>query len=62
MRPEKQATSPENPHVHILDLVQFCPKTYFIVVKHARRVHHVKLDIFLPHLHIKIIKFGDTVI
>ena len=48
--------------MHILDLVLFCPKPYFRVVKHAKQVHHVKLDIFLPHLHIKFIKFGVTVI
>ena len=62
MRPGQQPTSPETPPVHILDLVLFCPKPYFRVVKHAKQVHHVKLGIFLPHLHIKFIKFGDTVI
>ena len=31
-----KTTSPENPHVHILDLVLFCPKEYFRVVKHAK--------------------------
>ena len=62
MRPEQQTTSPENPHVHIVKLVLFCPKPYFRVVKHATRVHHIELGIFLPHLHIKFIKFGATVI
>ena len=49
---KQQATIPENPHVHILDLVLFCPKTYFNVVKQQKEVHQVKLGIFLPHLHI----------
>ena len=62
MRPEQQTTIPENPHVHILNLVLFCPKTYFIVVKQENKVDHIKLGIFLPHLHIKFIKFGATVI
>ena len=62
MRPEQQTTIPENPHVHILDLVLFCPNPYFIVVKQENKVQHVKLGIFLPHLHIKFIKFGATVI
>ena len=62
MRPEQQTTSPETPHVHILGLVLFCPKPYFRVVKHAKQVHHVKLGIFLPHLHIKFVRFGATVI
>ena len=62
MRLEQQATSPENPHVPILDLVLFCPKAYFIVVKYARQCHQVKLDIFPPDLHMKFIKFGATVI
>ena len=62
MRPEQQTTIPENPHVHILNLVLFCPKTYFIVVKQENYVQHVKLGIFPPHLHIKFIKIGATVI
>ena len=62
MRPEQQTTIPENPHVHILNLVLFCPKPYFIVVNQENKVHHVKLGIFPPHLHIKFIKFGTTVI
>ena len=62
MRPDQQATSPEEPHEHILDLVLFCPKHNFRVVKHARQVHHVKLGIFLPHLHIMFNKFGATII
>ena len=62
MRPEQQATSPKNPHVQFMDLVLFCPKHNFRVVKHARRVQHVKLGIFLPHLHIKFVKIGATVI
>ena len=44
-----------NPHMHILGLVLFCPKHNFRVVKHAKQVHHVKLGIFLSHLHIKFI-------
>ena len=62
MRPEQQTTIPENPRVHILDLVLFYPKSYFIVVKQENKVHHVKLGIFPPHLHIKFIKNGATVI
>ena len=61
MRPETQTTVPEKPHVHILDLVLLCPKHNFNVVKQQNKVHHVKLGIFLPHLHIKFIKFGSTV-
>ena len=61
MRPEQQTTIPENPHVHILDLVLFCRKHNFNVVKQQNKVHHVKLGIFPPHLHIKFIKFGATV-
>ena len=52
MRPEQQTTIPENPHVHILDLVLFCHKRNFNVVKQENKVHHVKLGIFPPHLHI----------
>ena len=55
MRPEQQTTIPENPHMHVLDLVLFFPKTYFIVVKQENKVHHVKLGIFSPHLHINFI-------
>ena len=62
MRPEQQATSPENPHVHIVGLVLFCPKHNFMFVKQENKVDHVKLGIFPPHLHIKFIKFGATVI
>ena len=62
MRPEQQTTIPENPHVHILDLVLFCHKHNFNVVKQQNKVQHVKLGIFLPHLHIKFIKFQVTVI
>ena len=61
MRPEQQATSLENPHVQIMDLVLFCPKPYFRVIKHAKKVHQVKLGIFPPHLHIKFIRFGAMV-
>ena len=32
--------------MHILDLVLFYPKTYFIVVKQENKVDHVKLGIF----------------
>ena len=59
--PNNKTTSPETPHMHILGLVLFCPKHNFRVVKHARWVHHVKLGFFLPHLHIRFIKFGSTV-
>ena len=62
MRPEQRTTIPENPHVHILDSVLFCPKPYFIVVKQENKLHHVKLGIFPPHLHRKFIKIGATVI
>ena len=62
MRPEQQPTIPENPHVHILDLVLFCPKPYFNVVKQENKVDHVNLGIFPPHLHIKFIKIRATVI
>ena len=56
MRPGQQTTIPENPHVHILDLVLFCAKPYVIVVKQENKVQHVKLGIFLPHLHIELFK------
>ena len=62
MRPEQQTTIPENPHVHKMNLVLFCPKPHFKVVKQENKVDHVKLGIFPPHLHIKFIKFGATVI
>ena len=62
MRPEQQATSPEKPHVRILEMVLFCPKTYSKVVKQENKVHHVKLGISPPHLHIKFIKCRVTVI
>ena len=52
---KEQTTIPENPHVHISNLVLFCPKTYFKVVKQENKVDHVKLGIFPPHLHIKFI-------
>ena len=55
MRPEQQTTSPENPHMQIMDLVLFCPKHNFNVVKQQNKVDHVKLGIFPPHLHIKFI-------
>ena len=56
MRPEQQTTIPEIPHVHKMNLVLFCSKTYFIVVKQENKVHHVKLGIFPPHLHINLLK------
>ena len=62
MRPEQQTTIPENPHVQIINLVQFFPKPYFNVVKQENKVDHVILCIFPPHLHIKFIRFGATVI
>ena len=33
---KQRTTILKNPHMHILGLVLFCPKTYFIVVKHAK--------------------------
>ena len=48
MSPEQETTSPENPHVHILDLVLFCHKRNFKVVKQQNEVHQVKLGIFYP--------------
>ena len=62
MRPEQQTTIPENPHVHIMDLVLFCPKHNFIVVKQENKVGHVNLGIFPLHLHIKFIENRVTVI
>ena len=62
MRPEQQTTIPEIPQVHKMNLVLFFPKHNFNVVKQQNKVHHVKLGIFPPHLHIKFIKFGATVI
>ena len=62
MSPGTQTTIPENPHVHISNLVLFCPKPYFIVVKQENKLHHVKLGIFLPHLHIKFIQNRATII
>ena len=59
---KQQTTLPENPHMHLLGLVLFCPKHNFNVVKQQNKVHQVKLWIFLPHLDIKFIKFRATVI
>ena len=59
---KQRTTIPETPHEHIIDLVLFWSKHNFRVVKHARWCHHVKLGKILPHLHIKFIKFGVTVI
>ena len=56
MRPEQQTIIQENPHVHILDLVLFCPKAYFIIVKKENKVYQVNLCIFLPHLHKSLFK------
>ena len=61
MRPEQQTTIPENPHMHIVDLVLFYLKPYFIVVKQENKVQHVNLCIFLPHLHIQFIKIRVSV-
>ena len=47
--------------MQIMDLLLFCPKHNFNVVKQQNEVQQVKLGIFLPHLHIKFIKFGGTV-
>ena len=52
-----KTTIPEDPHMQFMNLVLFCPKHNFNVVKQQNKVHHVKLGIFLPHLHIKFIKF-----
>ena len=48
MRPEQQTTIPQNPHVHISNLVVFSPKHNFNDVKQQNEVHHVKLGIFHP--------------
>ena len=40
--------------MQFMNLVLFCAKTYFIVVKQKNKVHHVKLGIFLAQLHIKV--------
>ena len=48
--------------MQIINLVLLCPKIYFKVVKQENKVYHVKLGIFPPHLHIKFIKIGGTVI
>ena len=45
---KEETTIPENPHVHILDLVLFFHKHNFNVVKQQNDVHHVKLGIFYP--------------
>ena len=50
----------KNPHMQIMNLVLFWPKTYFIVVKQENKVDHVKLGIFPPYLHIKFIKIRAT--
>ena len=34
--------------MQIMDLVLFCPKHNFMVVKQENKVHHVKLGIFHP--------------
>ena len=46
MRPEQQTTIPEIPHVHKMNLVLFCPKHNFNVVKQQHKVRHVNLGIF----------------
>ena len=61
MWPEQQITIPENPHMHISNLLMFYPKHNFNVVKQQNELHHIKLGIILPHFHIKFIKFGATV-
>ena len=58
MGPEQQNNNSENPQMHILDSVLFCPKHNFIVVivvKQENKVDHVKLGIFPPQIHIKFI-------
>ena len=48
--------------MHIMNLVLFYPKPYFKVVKQENKVDHVKLGIFPPHLRIKFIEIGATII
>ena len=48
--------------MQIMDLVLFCPKHNFNIVKQQHKVDHVKLGIFPPHSHIKIIKFRATLL
>ena len=48
MRPEQQTTIPENPDVHISNLVLFCLLHNLRVVKQENKVDHVKLGIFHP--------------
>ena len=48
MRPKTSNNdSGKSPYAN-LELVLFCPKHSFRVVKHAKKSHHVKLGIFLP--------------
>ena len=44
------------------NLVLFCHKPYFKVVKQENKVQQVNLCIFLDKLHIKFIKFEATAI
>ena len=62
MSPEQQTPISGKSHKHILDLVLFCHKRNFSSVKQQNEVHHVKLGIFLSHLHMKFIKIRVTVI
>ena len=52
---KQRTTIPVNPHMHILGLVLFFPKHNFNIVKQENKVHHVKLGICPPHLHIEFI-------
>ena len=42
--------------MQIMNLVVFCPKPHFKVVKQENKVDHVNLVIFPPHLHISLFK------
>ena len=56
MRPEITNNKSGKSSCAYFDLVLFCPKHNFNVVKQQNKVYHVKLGIFLPHLHIKFVR------
>ena len=62
MRPEQQTTISGKSSYANYEFGTVLPKKYFNVVNQENKVHHVKLGIFPPRLHIKFIKFGATVI
>lgn len=62
MRPEQQTTIPGKSSYANYEFGTVLPKQYFNVVKHGNKVHHIKLGIFPPHLHIKFVKIGATVV